>query len=168
MLFLTYLRALLCSSPILQSKIQAQRHDETCPWSHNQEIVELGFRSSCVRFQSSQRLFCSVLMQAPVLCTHREPPPLPGGTCLHKRVTHNSPFPLPPGPHLLVPVSGPLHAWLLLPEIHSPLGLPHPLGVSSNVTSSEKPSELQQPPHPLTIYPITLLSFLYSTYPCGK
>lgn len=82
----------------------------------------------------------SVLLQAPVLCTHGEPPPLPGGTCLHKRVTHNSPFLLLPGPHLLEPVLGPLHELLLLPEIHSPLGLPHPLGVSSNVTSSEKPS----------------------------
>lgn len=60
MLTLIYIRALLCSSPILQSKIQAQRHDETHPWSRSQEVVELGFRSSSVRFQSSQRLFCRV------------------------------------------------------------------------------------------------------------
>lgn len=60
MLSLIYIRALLCSSPILQSKIQAQRHDETCPWSHNQEVVELGSRSSSVRIQSLQRLLCRV------------------------------------------------------------------------------------------------------------
>ena len=52
-------------------------------------------------------------------------------------------FTPPHGPLLLMPASGPLHVLFLLPEIDFPHGVPHHLGVSSNVTFSKKPSQLK-------------------------
>ena len=70
-----------------------------------------------------------------------------------------------PGAHLLSPASGLLRELPLLPEIHSPLGLPHPSCVGSNVTPSKEPSQPKWPPHPRHATPLPCCLFLTALSP---
>lgn len=141
-IYLICVRALLCSSSVLQAKKQAQRCDGLCLGSRSQGVVEVGLNPTLWHFKvhSSYAVVCpneGICLHEPGGSHHCSP----GGTRLHKYAMHNSA--LPRGPYSLMPASGPLPMLFLLLEIQCSQGLPHPLGVSSNVTSSEKPSQLK-------------------------